>query len=238
MSLRVTTCSPVCPHELVQSKHRGARERAGREREAVCARAHTWYPRSPDAAGPGTRGPGTAHRCPASWEARVRSSAGPRAALWGAGSLGAGSWPHWLPAPRRYTSQSRHAEARELMCSGALLFFSHGQVSCGRPQVSRLEACGPEQGHPGRGLSATLNGLWRWPRFPRLGKRPQTPGSRHGLRHPPAAPRPGSLTPAALLSDLVSRGRSVTSVQHAAARSLRTQSCVSDPAALVCFHAL
>lgn len=52
MSLRVTTCSPVCPHELVQSKHRGARERAGREREAVCARAraHTWYPRSPDAA--------------------------------------------------------------------------------------------------------------------------------------------------------------------------------------------
>lgn len=163
---------------------------------------------------------------------------GPRAALWGAGSLGAGSWPHWLPAPRRYTSQSRHAEARELMCSGALLFFSHGQVSCGRPQVSQLEACGPEQGHPGRGLSATLNGLWRWPRFPRLGKRPRTPGSRHRLRHPPAAPRPGSLTPAALLSDLVSQGRSVTSVHHAAARSLRTQSCVSDPAALVCFHAL
>uniref|UniRef100_A0A9L0TQE0 Guided entry of tail-anchored proteins factor 4 n=1 Tax=Equus caballus TaxID=9796 RepID=A0A9L0TQE0_HORSE len=27
----------------------------------------------------------------------------------------------------RYTSQSKHAEARELMCSGALLFFSHGQ---------------------------------------------------------------------------------------------------------------
>lgn len=27
----------------------------------------------------------------------------------------------------RYTSQSRHAEARELMCSGALLFFGHGQ---------------------------------------------------------------------------------------------------------------
>uniref|UniRef100_A0A8D1UQJ0 Golgi to ER traffic protein 4 homolog n=1 Tax=Sus scrofa TaxID=9823 RepID=A0A8D1UQJ0_PIG len=27
----------------------------------------------------------------------------------------------------RYMSQSKHAEARELMCSGALLFFSHGQ---------------------------------------------------------------------------------------------------------------
>lgn len=26
-------------------------------------------------------------------------------------------------------SQSKHAEARELMYSGALLFFSHGQVS-------------------------------------------------------------------------------------------------------------
>lgn len=26
-------------------------------------------------------------------------------------------------------AQSKHAEARELMCSGALLFFSHGQVS-------------------------------------------------------------------------------------------------------------
>lgn len=192
----------------------------------VCACAHV-VP-----AAPRSRGPGTAHRCPASWEC------GPRAALWGAGSLGAGSWPHWLPAPRRYTSQSRHAEARELMCSGALLFFSHGQVSCGRPQVSRLEACGPEQGHPGRGLSATLSSLWPWPRFPRLGKRPRTPGSRNRLRHPPAAPRPGSLTPAALLSDLVSQGRSVTSVHHAAARSLRTQSCVSDPAALVCFHAL
>lgn len=29
----------------------------------------------------------------------------------------------------RYMSQSKHAEARELMYSGALLFFSHGQVS-------------------------------------------------------------------------------------------------------------
>ncbi|XP_070270334.1 Golgi to ER traffic protein 4 homolog isoform X1 [Myotis yumanensis] len=29
--------------------------------------------------------------------------------------------------PGRYMSQSKHAEARELMCSGALLFFSHGQ---------------------------------------------------------------------------------------------------------------
>ncbi|XP_022419182.1 Golgi to ER traffic protein 4 homolog [Delphinapterus leucas] len=27
----------------------------------------------------------------------------------------------------RYMAQSKHAEARELMCSGALLFFSHGQ---------------------------------------------------------------------------------------------------------------
>nr|XP_045731904.1 Golgi to ER traffic protein 4 homolog [Mirounga angustirostris] len=27
----------------------------------------------------------------------------------------------------RYMSQSKHTEARELMCSGALLFFSHGQ---------------------------------------------------------------------------------------------------------------
>lgn len=33
-------------------------------------------------------------------------------------------------------SQSKHAEARELMCSGALLFFSHGQVS-GRPRLLR-----------------------------------------------------------------------------------------------------
>ncbi|XP_072799600.1 Golgi to ER traffic protein 4 homolog isoform X2 [Vicugna pacos] len=30
-------------------------------------------------------------------------------------------------ALKRYMSQSKHAEARELMCSGALLFFSHGQ---------------------------------------------------------------------------------------------------------------
>ena len=33
------------------------------------------------------------------------------------------------PLSRRYMAQSKHAEARELMCSGALLFFSHGQVS-------------------------------------------------------------------------------------------------------------
>lgn len=32
-------------------------------------------------------------------------------------------------SPCRYMAQSKHAEARELMCSGALLFFSHGQVS-------------------------------------------------------------------------------------------------------------
>lgn len=29
----------------------------------------------------------------------------------------------------RYMSQGKHAEARELMYSGALLFFSHNQVS-------------------------------------------------------------------------------------------------------------
>lgn len=36
--------------------------------------------------------------------------------------------PSWL-CSCRYMSQNKHAEARELMCSGALLFFSHGQVS-------------------------------------------------------------------------------------------------------------
>lgn len=45
------------------------------------------------------------------------------------------------PLSRRYMAQSKHAEARELMCSGALLFFSHGQVSC---QHDREQ--------PGRGL--------------------------------------------------------------------------------------
>nr|XP_006078767.1 Golgi to ER traffic protein 4 homolog isoform X1 [Bubalus bubalis] len=38
--------------------------------------------------------------------------------------------PVSCPCPahtRRYMAQSKHAEARELMCSGALLFFSHGQ---------------------------------------------------------------------------------------------------------------
>lgn len=45
------------------------------------------------------------------------------------------------PLSRRYMAQSKHAEARELMCSGALLFFSHGQVS---------HQC--DQERPGRGL--------------------------------------------------------------------------------------
>ena len=40
-----------------------------------------------------------------------------------------GAGPDRSPLCRRYMSQSKHAEARELMCSGALLFFSHGQVS-------------------------------------------------------------------------------------------------------------
>ena len=45
--------------------------------------------------------------------------------LWAAGC----DWP--LVLCRRYMSQNKHAEARELMCSGALLFFRHGQVSSG-----------------------------------------------------------------------------------------------------------
>ncbi|XP_059754316.1 Golgi to ER traffic protein 4 homolog isoform X2 [Balaenoptera ricei] len=34
---------------------------------------------------------------------------------------------HLFRAAEKYMAQSKHAEARELMCSGALLFFSHGQ---------------------------------------------------------------------------------------------------------------
>lgn len=56
------------------------------------------------------------------------------------------SWPVWwnltaCPLSRRYMAQSKHAEARELMCSGALLFFSHGQVSRQR-RASRERAGG------------------------------------------------------------------------------------------------
>lgn len=55
------------------------------------------------------------------------------------------------PLSCRYMSQSKHTEARELMCSGALLFFSHGQVR-GGPIPSLLGACGSEKDRPGRGL--------------------------------------------------------------------------------------
>lgn len=34
-----------------------------------------------------------------------------------------------LPSSIRYMSQAKHAEARELMYRGALLFFSHNQVN-------------------------------------------------------------------------------------------------------------
>lgn len=231
MSLRVTTCSPVCPHELVQSKHRGARARAGREREAVCARAraHTWYPRSPDAA---AREPPTAVQ-----PRGRRACATVRAAgcSLGGGLSGGGQLASLAPRPAQVhvAEQACGGPGAHVLGGAALLQPRPGKLRAS-PGVS---AQGLWAG-TGRGLSATLSSLWRWPRFPRLGKRPRTPGSRNRLRHPPAAPRPGSLTPAALLSDLVSQGRSVTSVHHAAARSLRTQSCVSDPAALVCFHAL
>uniref|UniRef100_A0A8C9KI99 Uncharacterized protein n=1 Tax=Panthera tigris altaica TaxID=74533 RepID=A0A8C9KI99_PANTA len=42
----------------------------------------------------------------------------------------------------QYMSQSKHTEARELMCSGALLFFSHGQVRGGPAFPPLLGACG------------------------------------------------------------------------------------------------
>ncbi|NIG58059.1 Golgi to ER traffic protein [Pontoporia blainvillei] len=50
----------------------------------------------------------------------------------------------WLAlpfSPCRYMAQSKHAEARELMCSGALLFFSHGQThpaSLARESLAKL----------------------------------------------------------------------------------------------------
>ncbi|XP_072692762.1 Golgi to ER traffic protein 4 homolog isoform X1 [Canis lupus baileyi] len=51
-------------------------------------------------------------------EAQVADSRGPRAPQRGA----------WTDSEQAgYMSQSKHTEARELMCSGALLFFSHGQ---------------------------------------------------------------------------------------------------------------
>lgn len=58
-------------------------------------------------------------------------------------------WPALPFSPCRYMAQSKHAEARELMCSGALLFFSHGQVS-------RLPGARVGVGGPGRGLVGSL----------------------------------------------------------------------------------
>lgn len=58
-------------------------------------------------------------------------------------------WPALAFSPCRYMAQSKHAEARELMCSGALLFFSHGQVS-------RLPGARVGMGGPGRGLVGSL----------------------------------------------------------------------------------
>ncbi|XP_016044592.2 Golgi to ER traffic protein 4 homolog isoform X2 [Erinaceus europaeus] len=40
----------------------------------------------------------------------------------------------------RYMSQNKHAEARDLMCSGALLFFSHGQNSAADLSMLVLES--------------------------------------------------------------------------------------------------
>lgn len=154
MSLRVTTCSPVCPHELVQSKHRGAREHAGREREAVCARAHTWYPRSPDAR-PGNRpllsslvGGARAQQC------------GPRAALWGAGSLGAGSWPHWLPAPAQVhvAEQARGGPGAHVLGGAALLQPRPGKLRAS-PGVSARglwAGTGTPRERPKRNLERSL----------------------------------------------------------------------------------
>lgn len=53
-------------------------------------------------------------------------------------------------------SQSKHTEARELMCSGALLFFSHGQVRSGLVLFSVWGL------RVGRGLSMERRGGEPW----------------------------------------------------------------------------
>lgn len=82
------------------------------------------------------------------------------------------------PLCGRYMSQSKHAEARELMYSGALLFFSHGQVRCLVPPAS-LPAPGKqvEVGVTWEGPDRHILGCpWPWPLGLWVAEGPRVPG--------------------------------------------------------------